>query len=61
MLTNHETSGFKLHGFYKVNASLNGVNSVWGGSSGKFKFRNKAGNTFDISHADIVIDGALYG
>lgn len=59
--TSHDPSGFKFSGYYKVNASLNGVNSVWGGSSGKFNFRNKAGYSFEIGHIGIVIDGALYG
>lgn len=61
LLAVHQPSGFRLSSFYKVNASLNGVNSVWGSSSGKFKFRSKAGHTFEIGHASIVIDGALYG
>ena len=46
MLAVHEPTGFKLSSNYKVTASLNGVNSVWGGSSGKFTFASKAGYVF---------------
>jgi len=61
VLLAHQPSGFKLHGYYRIKASLNGVNSVWGGSSGRFRLSNRIGNNFEIGHADIVIDGALYG
>lgn len=61
MITKNAKTGFELASYYHVNANLNSVNSVGGGSSGNYSFKNKAGMVFKIGHGDIVIDGALYG